>query len=119
MVRKMKKAPKTLAAKTAKATREDRSAVMAAAHVFFKTTGLAWGVCQLAAWENWRNKKFEELRLAQEAADAANGSMVDKALYAIVQDPYRIKDATRRQAAVDAWWEVYGAMYAAGRKSAA
>lgn len=101
---------KTTKTPAAKATREDRSAVMAAAHVFFKTTGLPWGVCQLAAWENWRTKKFEELRLAQEASNAANGSMVDKALYSIVADPYRLKDEARRQAADGAWWIVYEAM---------
>jgi hypothetical protein len=107
MVRKMNKTTKTPAAK---ATREDRASVMVAAHVFFKKTGLPWSVCQLAAWENWRTKKFEELRIAQEAADAANGSMADKALYAVVADPYRLKDETRRLAANGAWWIVYEAM---------
>lgn len=52
----MAKSSKSPAAKTAKATREDRAAVMVAAHHFFKVTGLPWGVCQLAAWENWRLK---------------------------------------------------------------
>ena len=111
---------KTSKAKAAapKATREERSEVMKAAHAIFKATGLPWGTCQLAAWESWRTKKFEALRAADEAIQNKKIANGEQFIIYPTFDPYRITDETKRLAADGAWFLAYEAMSRAQKKAA-